>query len=106
MVYVFYDSFLKRLRQTLDDPHQNPHYLKCPRCGEPWVGLMRHLILHHKLSHAEAKKVYAEAVPYGEKPDNALVREMKKTDEERLAKYLAYLESQVVPADDVVQENA
>jgi len=46
----------------------------------------------------------------GPKPDNALVKEMKKTDGERLAKYLAYLESQVVQENreqrSVVQENA
>jgi len=41
----------------------------------------------------------------GPKPDKAIVKEMKKTDEERLAKYLAYLESHTAPEDDVVQEN-
>ena len=100
MVYVFYDSFLKRTRQTLVDPASSPHYLKCPRCGEPWAGLMRHLILHHKLSYAEARKVYAEAEPYGE-----AFREMAKQQEnlgEWAVRYLAYLENQ---AKDV-QENA
>ena len=102
MVYVFYDRFLKRLRQTLDDPHQNPQYLRCPRCGEPWAGLMRHLILHHKLSHAEARKVYAEAEPYGE------AFRAKQQQRENfggwLAEYLAYLESQAKSKG--VRENA
>jgi len=90
MVYVFYDSFLKRTRQTLVDPASSPHYLKCPRCGEPWAGLMRHLILHHKLSYAEARKVYAEAEPYGE-----AFRELAKQRRENFIGWLAmYLESQ------------
>ena len=66
MVYVFYDGFLKRLRQTLDDPHQNPQYLKCPKCGEPWIALIRHFMQDHKLSYAAARKLRIKAKPYME----------------------------------------
>ena len=41
----------------------------------------------------------------GPKPDKAIGMEMKKTDEERLAKYPRIPRKQAVPADDVVQEN-
>jgi len=64
MVYAFYDSFLKRTRSTLDNPHKNPNYLKCPKCGQPWFTLTRHLIHHHKLSYPDAKKLRNKAKPY------------------------------------------
>jgi len=64
MVYIFYDDFLKRLRQTLDNPNQNPNYLKCPLCGQPWIGLIRHLMQHHKCNYAEARKIFIKAGPY------------------------------------------
>jgi hypothetical protein len=69
VVYVFYDNFLNRLRQTLDDPNENPSYLGCPLCGEPWIGLIRHLMQHHKLSYAAARKLRIKAKPWREMRD-------------------------------------
>ena len=63
MVYIFFDKFLRRFRRTLAAPHTSSNYLRCPLCGEPWVGLMRHLILHHRLTAYVARKLYRQARP-------------------------------------------